>query len=116
RLRPLISVVTPVFDTPVKRLDAAVGSVLAQAYDDWELILIDDGSTDADLLHKLPQIASRDQRIVLTRMGTRGGISAASNHGLALARGQWVAFLDHDDLLEPDALFHIVALLQTNPD
>ena len=47
---PLISVITPVFDTPVKRLNAAVGSVLAQAYDNWELILVDDGSTDGDLL------------------------------------------------------------------
>src|SRR5205823_3540378 len=49
-LRPLISVITPVFDTPVKLLNAAVGSVLAQAYDNWELILVDDGSTDGDLL------------------------------------------------------------------
>src|SRR5205823_2666893 len=45
-----------------------------------------------------------------------GGISAASNHALALARGQWITFLDHDDLLGPDALFHVAALLQKNPD
>ena len=52
--QPLISIITPVFDTPVSRLEEAVQSVLAQAYENWELLLIDDGSTDSDLLRILP--------------------------------------------------------------
>ena len=52
--QPLISIITPVFDTPVSRLEEAVQSVLAQAYENWELLLIDDGSTDPDLLRILP--------------------------------------------------------------
>ncbi len=114
--RPLISVVTPVFDTPVKRLEEAVQSVLAQAYENWELVLIDDGSTDPDLLRVLPHLARRDRRIVTASLGKHEGISAASNRGLELARGDWVTFVDHDDVLEPDALFRIVQLLQTHPD
>jgi glycosyltransferase involved in cell wall biosynthesis len=114
--RPLISVITPIFDTPVKRLEQAIESVLAQAYENWELVLIDDGSTNPELLRALPHLAGRDRRIVLAKLGDRAGISAASNHGLALARGEWVTFLDHDDVLEPDALFQIVQLLQIHPD
>jgi O-antigen biosynthesis protein len=113
---PLISVITPVFDTPVQHLEEAVESMLAQAYENWELVLIDDGSSAADLLHALPLLAGRDRRIILKGLGTHEGISAASNQGLALARGEWVTFLDHDDILEPDALFHIVKLLQAHPD
>jgi len=114
--RPLISIVTPVFDTPVWRLEEAVQSVLTQAYENWELLLIDDGSTDTDLLSILPHVAERDQRIVLANLGKHGGISAASNRALELARGEWITFLDHDDVLEPDALFQIVKALQMHPD
>jgi O-antigen biosynthesis protein len=114
--KPLISVITPVFDTPVQRLEEAIESVLAQAYENWELVLIDDGSSDADLLRALPLLAARDRRITLKSLGKHEGISAASNRGLALARGEWVTFLDHDDVLEPDALFQIVNLLQTHAD
>jgi GT2 family glycosyltransferase len=114
--RPLISIVTPVFNTPVQRLEEAVKSVLGQVYENWELLLIDDGSSAGDLRRALPRIAARDQRIVLASLGKHEGISAASNRGLALARGEWVAFLDHDDVLEPDALFHVAKLLQSHPD
>jgi glycosyltransferase involved in cell wall biosynthesis len=114
--RPLISVVTPVFDTPVQRLKEAIESVVAQAYENWELLLIDDGSSNADLLRALPALAAFDQRIILKSLGKREGISAASNQGLALAGGEWVTFLDHDDVLEPDALFWIVKLLQAHPE
>ena len=114
--RPLISVITPVFDTPVKHLEETVESVLAQAYDNWELVLVDDGSTAIELLRILPRVAASDERIVLASLGKHGGISAASNHGLALARGEWLTFLDHDDVLEPDSLFQVVKLLQSHPD
>jgi GT2 family glycosyltransferase len=114
--RPLMSVITPVFDTPVQHLEEAVESVLAQAYDNWELVLVDDGSTAIELLRMLPQVAASDKRIVLASLGKHGGISAASNHALALARGEWLTFLDHDDVLEADSLFQIVKLLQSHPD
>jgi len=113
---PLISVITPVFDTPVQRLKEAIESVIEQAYENWELLLIDDGSSNPELLRALPLLAARDRRIILKNPGKHEGISAASNLGLALAHGEWVTFLDHDDVIEPDALFQIVKLLQTHPD
>ena len=113
--QPLISILTPVFDTPVPWLREAVDSVLTQVYEDWELLLIDDGSTATDLLGALPGVAARDRRIRLVRLKSHQGISAALNKGLDLANGEWVTFLDHDDVLEPDALFQNVRLLQENP-
>jgi GT2 family glycosyltransferase len=113
--QPFISILTPVFDTPVPWLREAVESVLAQVYKNWELLLIDDGSTADDLLRALPKLAASDRRIRLVRLESHQGISAALNRGLDLANGEWVTFLDHDDLLEPDALFQNVRLLQENP-
>ncbi len=114
--QPLITVITPVFDTPVHRLREAVESVLAQAYENWELLLVDDGSSSVDLLDALPHLAARDQRITLEKLGKHAGISAASNQGLAGARGEWITFLDHDDVIEPDALFQFAKLLQAHRD
>ena len=114
--QPCISIITPIFNTPVQWLTDCVESVLGQAYEKWELILIDDDSTDPGTLSLLPELVARDSRIILAKDPRRGGISAASNRGLALATGDWVAFLDHDDLLEPDALFRNVKWLQEHPD
>lgn len=114
--QPLISIITPVFNTPVRWLRECVDSVLTQTYEKWELILIDDGSTEAATLQSLTELAASDSRIILAKDEKGRGISAASNRGLALAQGDWVAFLDHDDLLESDALFQNVKWLQSHPD
>lgn len=115
-LQPLISVITPVFNTPVEWLRQAVDSVLAQVYENWELLLIDDASTERATLDFLSQVGQRDPRIRLIRREKNGGISAASNDGLSQARGEWIGLLDHDDLLEPDALFQTARFLQTSDD
>jgi GT2 family glycosyltransferase len=114
--QPLVSIITPVFNTPVRWLRECVESVLTQTYEKWELILIDDDSTEPATLRSLTELAASDSRIILAKDERRRGISAASNRGLALAQGDWVAFLDHDDLLEPDALFQNVKWLQDHPD
>ena len=114
--QPCISIITPVFNTPAEWLTECVESVLNQIYEKWELILVDDASTNPETLRLLPELAARDARIVLAKDPERGGISAASNYGLSMAQGDWVAFLDHDDILEPDALFQNVKWLQDHPD
>ncbi|MEY2576131.1 MAG: hypothetical protein QOF80_1618 [Verrucomicrobiota bacterium] len=114
--QPCISIITPVFNTPLPWLEECVQSVLDQVYDQWELILIDDNSDDAELLKFLSDLAARDPRIVLDKLDKRGGISAASNRGLELAKGEFIGFLDHDDVLEPDALFQHVKWLQDHRD
>jgi GT2 family glycosyltransferase len=114
--RPCVSIITPVFNTPLQWLREAVDSVRAQAYEHWELILADDNSTDAQLLEFMHDLPNQDRRIVLTKSPQHGGISVASNSAREVACGEWVGFLDHDDMLEPDALFQHVKLLQEHPD
>ncbi len=114
--QPLISVITPIYNTSVQWLTEAIESVLAQTYENWELLLIDDGSSAAELVDTLGALAARDRRIILDRTGKNEGISAASNRALALARGEWITLLDHDDVIEPDSLFQMAKLLQTHPD
>ncbi|MGZ4967663.1 MAG: glycosyltransferase, partial [Chthoniobacterales bacterium] len=112
---PLVSIVTPVFNTPNEWLQTAVESVQAQVYGNWELLLVDDASTNAQTIECLQSLTSSDARIRLVRRERNSGISAASNNGIKAANGEWIGLLDHDDALEPDALFHTVKLLQKNP-
>ena len=113
--QPLISIITPIFNTPVPWLEEAVASVEQQAYENWELLLVDDASTDAATLEALAKIEQRDPRLRLLRLEKNSGISVASNLGLEAARGDWIGLLDHDDLLEPDALYQTAKLLQQHP-
>lgn len=111
--RPLVSILTPTFDPNFEFLTAAVESVIAQVYENWELILIDDGSTDPNARPALESFSQRDSRIHIG-FQTHGGISSALNAALVRAKGDWIALLDHDDLLEPDALFRTMELLQND--
>lgn len=97
----MISVIVPVYNSE-KYLDKAVESVLSQSYSDWELILVDDGSTDES--HRLcDEWADKDERICVVHR-QNGGLSAARNSGLDIAKGDFITFLDSDDMLCPDAL------------
>lgn len=110
--RPLISILTPTFNAVEEFVSAAVASVVSQAYGNWELILVDDGSDQAG--SGLATLAKLDSRIALFVREDHGGISEALNTALSHARGEWIALLDHDDLLEPDALFRVVEFLQAD--
>jgi O-antigen biosynthesis protein len=113
---PLISVITPVHNTHAPWLKEAVDSVRQQAYENWELMLIDDGSTAPETLQFLAELEGSDSRIRILRLDQSQGISAASNAGIEAAHGDWLGFLDHDDLLEPDALYQTAKWLQENPE
>ena len=112
--RPLFSVVVPVHNPEPGVLDALVQSVCDQIYDRWELVLVDDGSTRDGTAAALDVWAQR-AGIVLVRRDAPGGIAAATNDGLARARGQFVAFADHDDVLAPEALYWIARRLERDP-
>jgi len=113
--RPKISIVTPVYDPEVAWIKAAIDSVLAQVYDNWGLCLAD-ASTKEDIKKCLLDYASKDPRIKVKFLDNNLGISANSNEAISLATGEYVAFLDHDDELSPDALYEVVKLLQDHPD
>lgn len=112
--RPIISIVMPVYNTPSEYLTKAIDSVRNQYYPDWELCISDDASPREEVRHILRRYAALDGRIKLTFSATNGGIGIASNQALALATGEFVGLLDHDDELTPDALYEVVAALQDN--
>jgi len=111
--RPLLSILMPTFNPNDEYLTGAIESVIAQAYENWELILVDDGSSDSRARALLKNFGQRDARIQIGGQ-EHGGISSALNTGLARACGDWIALLDHDDLLEPDALFRAIELMQND--
>ncbi len=113
--QPLISIVTPVYDVDEEWLRKAVESVMRQVYPNWQLCLVDDGSKKPHIGPLLRAYAEKDSRIKTVRQ-KNGGISAASNTGLRMAEGEFVAFMDHDDELAPEALYEVVRRLNVEPD
>lgn len=114
--RPLISVIMPVYNVDRDLLQAAVQSVLEQPYVNWELCICDDASPNPEVRETLLEAARQDPRIKVEFAEKNGGIAAASNRALALASGEFVAFLDHDDQLSPHALYEVAKLLNSRPD
>ncbi len=113
--QPTISVLMPVCDTDAWMLAEAVTSVLDQPYPNFELCLADDASTRKETLAALEEVARRDARVKVVHLETRSGISAATNAALSLASGEFVGFLDHDDVLKPHALSQVVRWLNADP-
>ena len=101
---PLISVICPVYRPNLAEFQAAVESVIAQTYTNWELILVDDNSRDDELTACINQFAGADARIRPLVRRKNGRISAATNTALEVAKGEWIAFFDHDDLMVDVAL------------
>jgi hypothetical protein len=113
---PVISIVMPVYDVEERWLRRAIDSVLAQSYPHWELCIADDASPSPHVRSVLDEYRSRDPRITVEYRATNGHISAASNSALALATGEFIALLDHDDELAPHALYLVADELQRHPD
>ena len=114
--QPLISVVMPTYNPKSEWVIEAIESVRKQIYPHWELCIADDASTDKTIRPILERYASEDARIKLVFRETNGHISAASNSALELTTGEWVALLDHDDLLSEHALFWVADAINQNPD
>ena len=109
--RPVISLIVPVYNVPARYLAACVASVQIQSYPFWELCLCDDASTDEGTLAVLAKLQGTDPRIKIRHLAVNGGISAASNVAAEMATGEFIAMLDNDDTLEPDALLEIARAL-----
>ena len=113
---PFISVLMPVFNTPPHVLDEAIQSVLAQTWPNWELCICDDASTSAETLAVLDSYRGADWRIKMRRSERNLHIAKATNAAAELATGAFVAFLDHDDLIEPKALEEIARCIESDPE
>lgn len=102
---PKFSVVVPLYHTPAKFLKDLVRSMMYQSYANWELCLVNASPEDVQLTSLLENWAMRDKRIRVIRLEKNLGIAQNTNAGIAASTGEFIAFLDHDDFLEPDALF-----------
>jgi len=113
--RPRFSILLPVYESDRRWLRRALFSVRQQFYPDWELCIVDDASTKSAAWKIVERYAGSDDRIKILRRATRGGIAATSNDALSLATGEFVALLDHDDTIAPEALYLAAVELERNP-
>jgi O-antigen biosynthesis protein len=114
--KPLISIITPVYNVDTKWLRKCIESAAKQYYKNWELILVDDASQSDEIKQTMESLANEDNRIRVYFLEKNSGIAAATNFGISHAKGEFVGFLDHDDELTPDALTLIVWSINEYPD
>jgi glycosyltransferase involved in cell wall biosynthesis/GT2 family glycosyltransferase len=114
--QPLISVLLPVYNPDLDLLRVAVDSVKQQIYEQWELCIADDASTEPRVRSFLQKLAAGDKRIRVTLRERNGHIAACSNSAFALAAGEWCALLDQDDMLAEHALAKVALTIESNPD
>jgi glycosyltransferase involved in cell wall biosynthesis len=114
--KPIIGIVIPVYNTERLWLEKAIESVLNQLYEKWELCLVNDGSTEGHVRETLENFNKMDKRIKVKHLKRNQGIARASNEALAMAAGEYIAFMDSDDELHPLSLFEVAVLLNDRPD
>lgn len=114
--KPLISIVVPVYDVRRAWLGRCIRSVTSQHYENWELVLVEDGPVDASTRQAVQQWSQSEPKIHVRFLDQHQGIAEATNAGIAMARGRFIGLLDDDDELAPDALTWIVAAHNRRPD
>ena len=112
---PKITIVVPTFNTPADMLKIMVDSVLSQSYQNWELCIADASDSAHPARQILKEFQEQDERIRVSFLSENAGISGNTNKGFELATGDYIGLLDHDDFLEPDALYEAVKLLNEYP-
>ncbi|MDD3485995.1 MAG: glycosyltransferase family 2 protein, partial [Atopobiaceae bacterium] len=114
-IQPTFSIVVPLYHTPLTFLDEMIQSVLSQTYSRFELILVNSTTEDLDLTLAVDKYAKSDKRIKVISLNTNLGITENTNAGIRSATGDFIAFLDHDDILEPDILYQYVVGINEYP-
>ncbi|MNW38606.1 Chondroitin synthase [compost metagenome] len=113
---PLISIVMPVYNPPVRFLNRAIETVVEQIYENWELLIADDASTDPEVKKILMEWAQKDSRIKLSFLEKNSNISVATNTAAANAQGEFILLMDNDDELTIDALGEVACYLNEHPE
>jgi O-antigen biosynthesis protein len=113
--RPLVSILTPTFNTDPEILRKCIQTVQTQIYPNWELCICDDCSSSEATREVIAECARADNRIKTRLLAENRGIADATNEALSMATGEFVGLLDHDDELSVDALYENVRLLQESP-
>ena len=109
---PKISIIVPTYNTPVKYLEEMIQSVIDQSYSNWQLCIADGSCGNAKLEKVLEEYHNKDSRIIYKLLDSNKGIAGNTNVALELADGEITGLLDHDDTLEPDALYEVVKAFQ----
>lgn len=110
--KSLVSIVMPAFNEEILIVES-IGSVINQTYQDWELIIVDDCSTD-DTANVINEFSSKDKRIKYFKMDKNSGAALSRNLGVREAKGTYLAFLDSDDVWRPDKLSKQIGFMETN--
>ena len=113
---PTISIITPVYNVDEDYLKACINSVLDQVYQNWELCLVDDASSRRHVARILKEFEGFDERIRIAYNKNNCGIGETTNRAIQISTGEFIAFLDNDDVLARDALFEVVKHLNSHPD
>lgn len=116
KLSPKISILIPVYNVPEKYLRACIDSIIKQYYTNWELCLADDCSTQPHVKKVLQEYEAKDTRIKVVYRKENGHISKATNSALEIATGEFIGFVDNDDVLKPEALFEVVKRINEKPN
>lgn len=114
KYRPLISVIVPTYNTPPDFLRECLDSVIAQVYENWELCIVDDASTEEYVREIIGEYVASDPRIKAKYLKKNLHIAGASNKAIEMASGDFIALFDHDDLLWPNALFEVAKALNAD--
>lgn len=113
--QPLISIIVPVYNTPIEYLKDMIQSVKNQSYGNWELILVDDASSNNGVKHEIRKIAKNNMKIKPFFLKTNRHIAGATNYGIQKASGEYIGLLDHDDMLHKDTLLSVVNKINELP-
>lgn len=108
---PKISIVVPTYNTPMNFLEDMINSVINQTYDNWELCIAD-GSTSNEVVARLEKFCSKENRIRYIKLKDNEGISLNTNAAIEIANGEYISFMDHDDIIHENALYEVVKCLQ----
>ena len=110
----MFSIVVPLYQTPLALLGDMVDSVRRQSYENWELILVDASEDNAAIRQTITELSREDSRIKTVLLDSNYGITENTNAGIDVCTGDYVCFLDHDDFLEPDALFEYAKVVEND--
>ena len=113
---PLFSIIVALYKTPLPFFDEMVASVAAQTYSNWECILVNATPEDTALAERVAAVCKKDKRFRVITLECNRGISLNTNAGIDEAKGDFVCFLDHDDMIEPDTLFEYARAVNAQPD
>lgn len=115
-IMPKISIIVPLYKTPVSFFKKMIESVLSQSYSNYELVLVNASPEDGELFSEIKRVLQSDSRILVVSLDANRGIAENTLAGIDASSGEFIAFLDHDDFLEPNALFEYVSEINAHPN